>query len=291
MSCAIIDFSEPSGYRHMRSAIWVVALILATTNSQADEVPLWEAGLGPAVVTLPAYRGSAQSDVYVLPMPYFVYRGKFLKADRDGLSGSLFESDNTRLIASLSVSPPVSNRGVEARRGMSDLAPTIEVGPQLSIDLFESPGPLRRFKLEIPLRAAFSVESSPQLVGFVLHPKLGLDFADLPKMKGWKLGVSAGPVFSDSRQNAYFYTVAPIEALPGRPAYVPGSGYGGLQASATLSRRFPKYWVGAFARYDNLSGSAFESSPLVQRTSTAAIGIAITRILKTSKRMVTESEE
>jgi outer membrane scaffolding protein for murein synthesis (MipA/OmpV family) len=40
--------------------------------------PLWEAGLGIGAVTFPDYRGSDESQVYPVPVPYFVYRGKFL---------------------------------------------------------------------------------------------------------------------------------------------------------------------------------------------------------------------
>ena len=46
--------------------------------------PLWELGVGVAGLRLPDYRGSDQSRGYVLPLPYIVYRGTWLKADRDG---------------------------------------------------------------------------------------------------------------------------------------------------------------------------------------------------------------
>ena len=48
----------------------------------AQDLPLWEAGVGVATVSFPAYRGSDQRQAFVLPTPYFVYRGEFLKADR-----------------------------------------------------------------------------------------------------------------------------------------------------------------------------------------------------------------
>ena len=46
---------------------------------RAGDVPLWEAGAGVAVIDFSDYRGSDERNTYVLPVPYFVYRGKFLK--------------------------------------------------------------------------------------------------------------------------------------------------------------------------------------------------------------------
>src|SRR5690349_18225110 len=62
-----------------------LSVALCPALSQAEEKPLWEAGLGVGAVTFPDYRGSDQANVYPLPLPYFIYRGKFLKADREGL--------------------------------------------------------------------------------------------------------------------------------------------------------------------------------------------------------------
>ncbi len=59
---------------------------------------------------------------------------------------------------------------------------------------------------------------------------------------------------------------------------------------ASLSKRFPKYWVGAYVRYDMLSGAAFDDSPLVRRKSYLAGGIGIAWMLGESKKRV-ESED
>ena len=52
--------------------------------------PLWELGLGVAAVRFPDYRGSDQTSTYVLPLPFVAYRGRFLRADRDGARAILF---------------------------------------------------------------------------------------------------------------------------------------------------------------------------------------------------------
>ena len=47
----------------------------------------------------------------------------------------------------------------------------------------------------------------------------------------------------------------------------------------TANRRFRTFWVGAFARYDNLSGAVFEDSPLVKRKDSFMAGVGIAWIL------------
>ena len=53
-----------------------------------------------------------------------------------------------------------------------------------------------------------------------------------------------------------------------------------------LSKRFPSYWIGAFARYDTLKNAVFESSPLVTTRSYVAGGIAVSWIFGESKERV-----
>ena len=53
-----------------------------------------------------------------------------------------------------------------------------------------------------------------------------------------------------------------------------------------LSKRFPKFWVGGFARYDSLRGAAFEESPLVTSKRYVATGFAISWILGESRERV-----
>ena len=96
---------------------------------------MWEAGLGIAAISLPDYRGADSSQTYVLPAPYLVYRGEFLKADRSGVRGTLFNTDRVELNLSLNATLPVSSRNNAARQGMANLRPTVELGPTLSVNL------------------------------------------------------------------------------------------------------------------------------------------------------------
>ena len=102
----------------------------------------------------------------------------------------------------------------------------------------------------------------------------------------WNLGLQAGPLFATRRYHEYFYSVAPEFATPERPAYRAGGGYSGALALVSLSRRFPRFWVGAFARYDTLKGAAFEPSPLVRRDYAVMAGFAIAWVFSESERKV-----
>ena len=84
----------------------------------------------------------------------------------------------------------------------------------------------------------------------------------------------------------YFYSVAPVYARPGREAFEASGGYAGAQATAAVSKRFKKYWVGAFARYDNLSGASFVDSPLVRTRHAFSLGIGIAWVLGQSSQLV-----
>jgi len=270
------------------ATLMVLALALPSLAVRAaEDQPLWEVGAGVAALSFPAYRGSDQTSNFLMPVPHFTYHGDFLKADRQGIRGSLFDSDRIDLTISLALSPPVASKDVDARAGMSDLKPTFEIGPELDLTLWRSANQARFVKLLLPLRTAVTVQNSPKDIGWVFHPKLNMDVTDLPGLPGWNLGLLAGPLFGDKRQHDYYYSVAPQYATASRPAYQASAGYAGMQYLASLSKRFSTFWVGTFIRYDSLNGATFADSPLVRQKDYFAGGVAITWILGQSSTRVT----
>ena len=264
-------------------ALIAMALALASSCAFARDEPLWEAGLGVAALTFPDYRGSSESQGYALPAPYFVYRGDFFKADRHGVRGVFFKDDRFDLNLSVGASLPVDSSENIARQGMPDLKPSIELGPSLDVTLWRSADTRLKLDLRLPTRLAFTVESHPQFIGGQFFPHLNVDIHDPLGFRGWNLGVQAGPVFTDARYNRYFYEVTPAFATAERAAFNgPGGGYAGTQFLMALSKRYPGFWVGGFARYDTLKGAVFEDSPLVTSKRYVAAGIAISWIFKES---------
>jgi outer membrane scaffolding protein for murein synthesis (MipA/OmpV family) len=263
-----------------------VAMTLLPAAAAAKEEPLWEAGFGVAAIHFPYYRGSAQERTYALPAPYFVYRGDIFKADRYGMRGVFFKTERMDLNMSFGASLPVESEDIPVREGMPSLEPSVEIGPSLDVTLWRSAGEGARLDIRTPLRAAITVESSPRYIGAQFYPHANLDFSDAFGIPGWNLGVQAGPVFTNSRYNRYYYGVPDEFARPSRPAYDPQGGYAGVQFLTSLSKRFPRYWVGAFVRYDTLSGAEFETSPLVTSKRYFAAGFGISWIFAESSTRV-----
>lgn len=268
----------------------LATLLWVATAHAAEEKPLWEAGVGVAALSFPAYRGAAKRHDFVMPVPYFTYHGDFLKADRHGVRGSLFDSDRVDLVLSVSASPPTRSDDVPERAGMENLKPTAELGPQLDLTLWRNASHSRYLKLRLPVRAAFSLERTPQALGWIFSPNLNLDVTDVPALPGWNFGLVAGPIYATRRQHDYFYSVAPSEATSARPAFSAPGGYSGSQLLLSASRRFQRTWVGAFVRYDTLRGAVFEESPVVARRSFLAAGVAVSWVIGESSRRVQVDE-
>jgi outer membrane scaffolding protein for murein synthesis (MipA/OmpV family) len=250
-----------------------------------EEKPKWEAGLGVAAVSFPEYRGSSRRRLWVLPTPYFIYRGDVIRTDRGGLRGMLFDSDRVELNLSLSASVPVDSSDKGPRRGMPDLRPTVEFGPSLAVNLWHDKERNERLDLRLPVRAAYSVIGGVKYAGLIFSPNLNYN-APIFGHSGWRFGAMAGPIFADTRQHKYFYEVEPRYAIPGRPAYRASGGYSGSHLTVSLTRRFDSFWLGGFVRYDSLHGAAFADSPLVERKNSWMGGLGVSWIIGKSSRMV-----
>jgi outer membrane scaffolding protein for murein synthesis (MipA/OmpV family) len=262
----------------------VLAFCGTATGARAEQLPLWEAGAGATVISLPDYRGSDERRAWVLPFPYLVYRGEFLRADERRVRGLFFKTDRVELDASVSATPPVDSSKNDARQGMPDLDATLEIGPSLNFFLLQTDSRKARLELRLPLRAALATDfSHVNLAGWVFQPNLNLDLRDPLGHEGWKLGMLAGPVFSDQRYNQYFYGVDPAFATASRPAYNAGGGYGGAQFIMSLSKRYREFWIGGFAKWDTLHNAVFADSPLVRTNQYFAAGVAVAWIIGESK--------
>jgi outer membrane scaffolding protein for murein synthesis (MipA/OmpV family) len=279
----------PRVLQRVASAAALITLAsLAPRSALPEQQPLWEFGFGAGALVFNDYRGADTTHAYPVPVPYFVYRGKFLQSDRDGVRGKLFHEDRIELNLSVNATTPVRNNS--ARAGMPDLRSTVEIGPSLNAHLWRSADSRARLDLRLPARAALTVEAHPRAIGWFFEPHLSLDLAQYAAPAGWKLGLLTGPLFAQRRYDDYFYGVAPQYATPTRPAYAAPGGYAGTQALVSLTRRFPDHWIGAYLRHDSLEGAAFAASPLVKRDSYWSGGLAYVWMIGRSQRQV-ESDE
>jgi outer membrane scaffolding protein for murein synthesis (MipA/OmpV family) len=270
--------------RALRAHALAAALACATVPAlaQGDDAPLWEFGMGVAGLHLPYYLGSDQARYLALPLPYFVYRGEILRADREGVRGVLFDSNSVSLNLSAGASLPVPSSNSDTRAGMPDLKPEVEFGPQLDWTLWRGHNRGTKLMASVPVRAAFSIEWPPRSIGWITNPHLNLDLTDPERAPGWSLGLQTGPLFATRKLNDYYYSVDRAFATPTRPAYAAPGGYSGVQFTTALSKRFRDFWVGAYVRYESLRGAVFEDSPLVRSDHAIYGGIGVAAIITES---------
>jgi outer membrane scaffolding protein for murein synthesis (MipA/OmpV family) len=262
----------------------LLAPLIGSLPCLGAEEPLWEVGAGIGVLGYDDYRGANSSHVYPVPVPYVLYNGPVLVTDRDGAHARLFDQTWIEIRFSFNATTPVSND--RTRSGMPKLRPTAEAGASLDWHLWQSEDARARLDMRLPVRLAFALESPPEVVGATFSPSLALDLTEHPGEGAWKLGLLGGPLFANRRYNSYFYSVQTQFASLSRPEYQASGGYAGTQFITALSKRFPRYWVGAFLRYDSLSGAVFADSPLVRSDHYWTGGFGIAWPIRTSARRV-----
>ena len=262
----------------------LIAIVWLAAPAQGKEEPLWEYGLGLGALGYADYRGANTSHVYPVPVPYLVYNGPFLKSDKDGLHGKLFNREWVELSLSFDATMPVSND--RTRNSLTELRPTVEAGISLDFHLWRSADARTRIDFKVPVRQAFTLQFPPQPIGWTFTPGFKLNIADAFGHAGWEAGLFAGPLFANRHYNDYFYSVTPQEATESRPAYQATGGYAGTQFAANLTKRYPKYSVGGFVRYDTLAGAVFAESPLVRRENYWAAGVVFAWMIGRSSQMV-----
>ncbi len=254
------------------------------------EKPLWELGAGLGLLQMPDYRGSDKNRIYLLPYPYFIYRGDILRVDRERVSGRIFKTDTVLLDISLFGQVPVKSSDNDARRGMPDLDPTVELGPSLDITLLENRQDRYKLNLTLPVRAVFSTDfSSLRHEGWVFSPRLAFEKADFISGTGLNMGISAGPLFADRGYNSYYYSVDPAYATASRPSYDAGAGYAGSSITFGLNKGYKQLVFNAFVSITFLQGAVIEDSPLVKSHYSVMSGIAVSWIfLKSAKSVPAE---
>jgi len=267
--------------------IFILLMVLSPVRAWCAEKPLWELGAGLLFLQMPDYRGSDENRRYLLPYPYFVYRGDILRVERERISGRIFETDRLLLDISLNGNVPVNSSENPDRRGMADLDPTFEIGPSLNVTLLENRQDHYKLKLTLPIRAAFSTDfSSVRHEGWVFHPRLVFEKADMIAGSGVNLGISAGPMFADRGYHRYYYAVDPPYATPTRRQYEAGGGYSGSTLTVGLNKNIKPFIIGAFVSLDFLQGAAFEGSPLVKNKYAVMTGITVSWVFLKSSKMV-----
>jgi outer membrane protein len=266
--------------------VWMAATLIAK-DACAEHEPLWEIGFGGGVLSIPEYRGAGQSHVYGYPFVLPFYRGSVLRSDEQGIRGLFFTSDRVKLDVSLDGSVPVGSGQDPARAGMSDLAPTVQIGPMLRYLLWgHANDRMQSLSLDLPVRAAFAIQSDVRHIGYTAYPSITYRQDLRLGSQAWQPRLSGGPMWGSKAYNSYFYQVPRQNAIPGRPAYDADAGYGGLRLLSTLYHRQGNLLVSFYAVFDSVKGAVFHDSPLVQRDNGLTVGFLLSWFLVRSRQTV-----
>lgn len=248
----------------------LILLLLAGNALAQQPLPRLELGAGLLTLSSPHYRGSEESDVYLIPTPYIKYRGERLRVD-EGAQGVILESDNLLITLSANLSLPADDDTPE-REGMDELETIIELGPSLNYRFHQLPR--SAWWLDLPLRFAYTLNSDLEHIGYVFQPRLSWR-KPATRLGEWKLRFNLGPLYSSDDHHAYFYSVEAADVTGSRPAFEADGGFSGFRTEFTYSKRIGKFWLGGFLRYDDLRDSEIDASPLVSETDSWMGGVAL----------------
>ena len=122
----------------------------------------------------------------------------------DCLRGIFFERKRVNLHLSVSASVPVDSSKNSARAGMPDLDPTVQIGPNLELRLYESEDLGLKVDLRLPARTVIATDfHHTHNEGWIFEPRIDFDWDHVLSDKQWNPGFATGPMFGDKRYKNY----------------------------------------------------------------------------------------
>lgn len=248
-------------------------LVCAPAIAQSEgPQPLWELGVAAAGVNQQAYPGAEQQVRRALVLPFFVYRGEVLRADRETAGLRAVKTEHFELDIGFAGSFGGSSADIEARRGMADLGTLIEFGPRAKWLIGPGPGG-GRWRMEFPVRGVFDLSDGGAHRGLSFEPELV--FERRPSRQ-WRYAAKASAIFADRRLANTFYGVSAADATADRPAYAAESGRVSWRLSTSLAYAPARDWrVFGAVRLDSVGGAANRASPLVRQTTGASLAVGL----------------
>jgi outer membrane protein len=258
----------------------------ATPASPPSGLPLWEAGLFGIAITQPAYPGSEERVSRALGLPYLIYRGKYLRAERGGVGLRALKTPRIEVDVGFAASLGSHSSDIAARQGMADLGTMIEFGPRLKIKLGDIANGRSHSRLQFPLREVIDISNGFVSRGIAFEPEW-VTGTRLPRH--WFVSTSLGAIFGDTRLGDTYYGVAPGEATATRSGYTARSGLIALRAGLIAAHALtPDVRMFCIFRIESLAGAANCDSPLVRRNVGWGAGIGISWALARSEQSTDE---
>jgi MipA family protein len=247
------------------------------------QLPKWEAGLTSGLFYLPDYPGAGESQGRFLILPYVIYRGDFIRADREGgLRARFINSERLDFDVSFGASFPTDSKDNEARAGMPDLDWMGGIGPRLRYILHK--GHMVRIDFSLPIRFTFSTDfKGIDSHGSEIHPEIQFRHRALFDSKTF-FSAAVGPMWVSESLADYIYQVEPSYVTADRAAYDAKAGYLGLNARVSVVRRLNSDWTTFIGFSKNFySDSEYRGSPLMKDIETESYFFGLAWKLYTSE--------
>ncbi len=253
-----------------------LTLCLMNSNALAaveeTRLPKWEIGLAAGLISIPHYVGSDQRYTLPLGLPFLVYRGDIIKADREGVRGELFFDERLSIDLGFSFGLPVKN-GNDARDGMPDINLTGQAGPRINWK-FDTPSHIPEITLLLPVRYVLDIRGNG--LDWVVEPSLMLEKKRMGPDKKSSVRMDLGLLYASNEYNEYYYGVSEQFATADRPAYNAKSGLHSYFINLSTSYKQSAHLsYGAFIRLRNLSPSVISDSPLVKEKYDLTAGVGL----------------
>lgn len=251
----------------------------AQDSPAATQESLWEFQVVGFAQSFPAFPSSADQNLTILPIPFPVYRGKFLQfgEDLEDLArGKILNSDRVNLSVGVSASFPEDSDDLSVRQGMPDLDFLLEAGPELEYRIAGSEESDRELKMSLQLRAAVTLDGlDTKGRGVVFNPELEYLMRDVLGPKN-ELRLRVSSTWASEKYMDYLFGVAPEYATPNRPLFDADAGYLNTEFLLGLNRRISDRleFRGSLRIWVN-KGAANDASPLYQRDYDRGIRLAL----------------
>lgn len=255
-----------------RVGLLAAALLVCLPARAAEPKPLWEVGLGGIAVSQQAYPGADEHVDRWLALPYFIYRGPVLRAERGSVGLRAVNTDRYEVDVGFSAAFGSRSSDVAARAGMPDLGTLVEFGPRVKWKLGEGPGG-SHWRASLPLRGVFDISHGFAYKGLSLEPEIALEDRSAGN---WTWDVKLSAIFGNASLANTFYAVPDAYVTATRSGYDARAGFITTRLGINLSRRVtPDLRLLTFLRVDSVAGATNEDSPLVRRTTGATVGVGV----------------
>tara|TARA_R110002096_G_scaffold86020_5_gene198346 strand:+ start:10181 stop:11020 length:840 start_codon:yes stop_codon:yes gene_type:complete len=260
-------------------ALCLCSAAFAQNGDDAGQQSLWEFQVVGFAQSFPAYPSSADQNLTILPLPFPVYRGKFLRfgEDLENLArGKILDSERINFSVGVSASFPEDSNKLDRRQGMPDLDFLLEAGPELKILLAGTPDEDRELNLSLQLRAAATLDGlDTKGRGIIFNPELEYRVRNFMSPRN-ELRFRASSTWASDKYMDYFYGVAAEFATPDRPLFEANAGYLNTELLLGLNRKISERleFRGSLRLWVN-KGAENNTSPLFQRDYDTGIRLAL----------------